>query len=159
MPPVFLGLGSNVGDRRSNLEHACEELAGLLDDLRRSPVYETAPQDVTDQPPFLNMVVEGSARLTPEALLTAVHAIEARLGRDRDAERPKGPRTLDIDILLYGRIVRSDIPPLLPHPRMNRRQFVLIPLIELAPDITDPRTGEPYAEISRRLPPQGIYSV
>ncbi len=158
MPIVFLSLGSNVGDRRSNLESACRELERYLDGLRRSPIYETEPQEVTDQPSFLNMVVEGRVDLNPQELLATTHSIEVKLGRNRAGERQKGPRTLDIDILLYDDVVRTGTPPLLPHPRMDRRQFVLIPLLALAPDISDPRTGERYAEISRRLPPQGIYS-
>jgi len=82
MPIVFLSLGSNVGDRRSNLESACRELERYLDGLRRSPIYETEPQEVTDQPSFLNMVVEGRVDLNPQELLAATHSIEGSGKRD-----------------------------------------------------------------------------
>ncbi|WP_455381797.1 2-amino-4-hydroxy-6-hydroxymethyldihydropteridine diphosphokinase [Salinispira pacifica] len=157
MPRVFLGIGSNLGDRHANLDAASGSVAEYLESVVASSVYETDPQEVTDQPRFLNMVIAGDTTLSPEALLDAIHRIEASLGRDRSGELPKGPRTVDIDMLLYGREVRERATPILPHPRMHLRQFVLVPLLEIAPDLTDPRTGEPYAEIARRLQPQGIY--
>lgn len=130
---VYLSLGSNLGDRAGYIETALN----LLEDhrlraVRRSSLYETEPQDHTDQPWFLNMVAEVSTTLSPEGLLERVRAVEARLGRQRAIE--KGPRTVDIDILTYGDSVIRSADLEVPHPRMAARRFVLEPLAELSPD-------------------------
>ncbi len=157
MERVFLSLGSNLGDRRKNLDQAVFRLSAIFVDTAVSHVYETDPQEIVDQPRFLNMVFAGSTAVGAVPLLRAIHQIEKDLGRDRERETPKGPRTIDIDVLLYGSEVRVAEPLVLPHPRMRERQFVLVPLTELVPDLRDPQTGEPYAEILMRLPSQGIY--
>jgi 2-amino-4-hydroxy-6-hydroxymethyldihydropteridine diphosphokinase len=117
--------------------------------VRRSSLYETEPVGVEDQPWFLNAVVEGETALAPDALLRVCRAIESEAGREPSVRY--GPRTLDIDILWgEGWIVnRSDLQ--IPHPRMRERRFVLIPLVEIAPHLTDPRTGEPYEAVLARL--------
>lgn len=117
--------------------------------VRRSSLYETEPVGVLDQPWFLNAVVEGETALAPEALLQACRATEIDAGRERVVRF--GPRTLDVDVLWYdGRVV--DLPDLqIPHPRMHERRFVLVPLTEIAPTLTDPRSGTPYAELLTRL--------
>ena len=117
--------------------------------MRRSSLYETEPVGVLDQPWFLNAVVEGETALAPEALLQACRATEIDAGRERVVRF--GPRTLDVDVLWYdGRVV--DLPDLqIPHPRMRERRFVLVPLTEIAPTLTDPRSGTPYAELLTRL--------
>lgn len=150
-PRVYLSLGSNLGDRAGNLREAVRELSSVLEDLRVSSVYETEPLYLREQPRFLNIAAAGSCRLSPQGLLERIHGIEALLGRDRNREVPKGPRPIDIDILLYGELT-VDTPTLqIPHPGLRERQFVLIPLLEIDPTLRDPRSGEPYAAVSRVL--------
>lgn len=145
MTHVYLGLGSNVGDREAHLAHALGRLQeeDLLTGV--SSVYESDPVGVTDQPRFLNMVARVETDREPTDLLLLVRAIEAE--RDRVREFRNAPRTLDIDILLYGdRQIRQE-ELTVPHPRMNERPFVLAPLLELDPDITEPGTGRRYSDI------------
>lgn len=157
LPRVYLGIGSNVGNRLANLEFAFSRLDSLLADFRVSPVYETEPLEYENQPAFLNACVTGRCALSPPELLDAAQRIEAEAGRDRSEEIPKGPRTLDIDVLLYGDRVQDDERLTLPHPGLTARAFALRPLLDLAPDITDPRTGVRYRSFLDRLPAQGIY--
>jgi 2-amino-4-hydroxy-6-hydroxymethyldihydropteridine diphosphokinase len=154
---VFLSLGSNLGNRRQNLKQAVLSLQEYLTDLRCSSIYETKPMYVLRQPSFLNKVVAGQCRLQPEELLDGVLAVERALGRDRNKNRPKGPRVIDIDILIFGQRVLSKDRLSVPHPRMKERQFVLIPLLELEPNLRDPETGAPYSESLRVLGDQGVY--
>jgi len=149
---VYLGLGGNVGDREQNLRDAIARLkaAAGVNFLRQSRVYQTEPMHVTDQPEFLNMVVEievGEGMAARE-LLDLVKGIEKDVGR-KHRER-WGPREIDIDILLFGdeRVVEDDFE--VPHPRMWERAFVMAPLAELAPDLKTPG-GETAAELARRL--------
>ncbi|TVR00565.1 MAG: 2-amino-4-hydroxy-6-hydroxymethyldihydropteridine diphosphokinase [Spirochaetaceae bacterium] len=154
---VFLGLGSNQEHRDAVLDSAILRLSSILDGIRVSSFYQSDPLYVTEQPSFLNAVVAGCTTLSPRALLSAVNDIERSHGRDRRVERPKGPRTLDIDILLYGdrRISESDLQ--IPHPGMMERRFVLEPLLEIAPDLVHPVTGEQVSAVLERLDPQGVY--
>jgi 2-amino-4-hydroxy-6-hydroxymethyldihydropteridine diphosphokinase len=134
---VYLSLGSNLGDRQATLAGALRLLrAPDLRILRFSPVYETEPQDVEAQPWFLNLVVEAETDLFPKQLLARVQKIERQLGRKRIAA--KGPRAIDIDILLYGDLVISVAGLEVPHPRMAERRFVLQPLADLAPGLRHP---------------------
>jgi 2-amino-4-hydroxy-6-hydroxymethyldihydropteridine diphosphokinase len=152
---IYLGLGSNIGDREANLRAALERLAAPdLRVVRVSPIYETEPVDYTDQRWFLNLVAEAETELFPMQLLARVGRIERELGRVRGI--PKGPRTIDIDILLYGvALVRS--PKLeIPHPRMAERRFVLAPLADLAPGLRHPVTRRTIAEMLEAAPPQTI---
>lgn len=154
---MFLGLGGNVGDTAAIFRSAFGALGAFLEGARMSSLYRTEPRYFEHQPPFLNAVVSGRTRLDPLELLTAVQAVETGHGRDRSREVFKGPRTLDIDILLYGEAVLS-LPGLdVPHPGLPERRFALVPLLELSPGLTDPRTGKPYAEYAAALPDQGIY--
>lgn len=160
---AYLSLGSNLGDRHRNLLEAVRRLAAPELVIRRlSSVYETEPQDLPDQPWFLNMVVEIDTALDSYGLLERVLAVEAAL--DRRRLTPKGPRTLDVDILLYGETL-LDSPALnLPHPRMAARRFVLEPLAELAPELRHPVMGKTVCELLelvdgqqvRKLRPLGI---
>ncbi len=136
---------------------ACELLSRVLLEIRSASLYETSPQEVVDQPPFLNTVVTGRTALAPLALLDSLHAIEAALGRDRARERPKGPRSIDVDLLLYGSQVIAEERLVVPHPSMHLRKFVLVPLLELAPELLDPAQSVPFADHLAELPPQGIY--
>jgi 2-amino-4-hydroxy-6-hydroxymethyldihydropteridine diphosphokinase len=133
-------------------------LGGFCDGMRLSSIYETEPVDVVDQPRFLNAAACGMTRLAPRALLDAVQGIERSLGRDRSAEPRRGPRTIDVDLLLYEGFLGDDPELTLPHPRLAARAFVLVPLLELTPDLADPRTGEPYAEALGRIGRAGVYS-
>lgn len=134
MARAYLGLGSNQGDRVALLKAALERLeaSGHVRVIKRSSLYETAPVGMTEQPRFVNLVAEVETNLDPQELLELALAAERSLGRVR-AER-WGPRTADVDILLYDD-VRVETPTLtIPHPEMTRRRFVLEPLLEIAPD-------------------------
>jgi len=157
---IYLSLGSNVGDREARLREA---ILRLDDDdvrvLRRSPVYETEPQDVKDQGWFLNAVIEAETELFPLQLLGRTQTIELQSGRQRT--RVGGPRTLDIDILLYGNFAIRTARLEIPHPRMTARRFVLEPLAQLAPDLRHPATGRTMREIlaevrGQQVAPTGI---
>ncbi len=136
-PDVFLSLGSNLADREENLRVALRKLEEHgLQLFRFSAYYETEPVEVTDQPFFLNLVCQVQPPASAEALLEICQAVEREMGRNR--KRPKGPRNIDVDILFYGnRVIR--LPHLtIPHPALYRRNFVLIPLEEIAPTFQDP---------------------
>ena len=156
---VFLSLGSNLGQRKNNLEAAVARLASLLEQIRVSAVYQTKPLYLAGQPEFLNIAVSAFSAAAPLRLLEGVLGIEASLGRRRSGNVPKGPRIIDIDILLYGERVLDHPRLAIPHPRMAERQFVLIPLLELAPELKDPLSGEPYAAMLARLEDQGVYTL
>jgi 2-amino-4-hydroxy-6-hydroxymethyldihydropteridine diphosphokinase len=152
---AFLGLGSNLGDREANLREAVQRLeAAEIRVLRRSSLYETAPQDLLDQPWFLNAVVELETSLFPLQLLASIRHIERDMGRRRIT--PKGPRNIDIDILFYGRTVIATAELEVPHPRMAQRRFVLEPLAEIAPEFRHPLTGKTASEMLAKLEPQGV---
>lgn len=154
---VFLGLGSNQGDRAALIGRACSELASFLSGFRSSSLYETAPMYMIDQPLFLNCVVTGQAVLDPFALLAEIHRIEDKMGRDRQAAGWKGPRPIDVDILLYGDWTLRTDHLTVPHPLMTERKFVLVPLLELEPDICEPGSKRPYHALLAALGEQGIY--
>ena len=154
---VYLSLGSNLGRREGNLEAAVQAMDGFLADMRRSSIYETRPMYVEEQPKFLNMVVSGLCVLQPRELLERILALELQLGRDREHYTPKGPRIIDVDILLFGRRIIDEEGLHVPHPRLKERQFALIPLLELEPDLKDPVSGLPLAESLRGLEDQGVY--
>jgi 2-amino-4-hydroxy-6-hydroxymethyldihydropteridine diphosphokinase len=143
---AFLSLGSNVGDREAHLLAALERLeAAGIHILRRSSIYETEPQDLREQPWFLNLVVEVETELFPRLLLSRIQAIELGMGRKREVS--KGPRPIDIDILLLGDFVIDTRELQVPHPRMSERRFALEPLAELAPDFSHPVNGKTVREM------------
>jgi 2-amino-4-hydroxy-6-hydroxymethyldihydropteridine diphosphokinase len=155
MKTVYLSLGSNIGDRPSNLQTAIERLAApRLRILRTSPIYETEPVDYTGQRWFLNQVAEAETELFPMQLLSRIGKIERELGRVRTL--PKGPRTIDIDILLYGRMVVRSATLEIPHPRMAQRRFVLAPLADLAPDLRHPVTRLTVREMLHGAPAEVV---
>jgi 2-amino-4-hydroxy-6-hydroxymethyldihydropteridine diphosphokinase len=142
---AYLSLGSNLGDRLENLRAAMRRLSDEGVTLRRtSSVYETEPVDNAEQDWFLNCVAEVSTSLEPLALLRRLQDIERELGRERAV--PKGPRTIDIDILLYGDLAIETEELTLPHPRMLQRRFVLEPLCEIAPALMIPGTEKTVEE-------------
>jgi 2-amino-4-hydroxy-6-hydroxymethyldihydropteridine diphosphokinase len=160
MPPdlieITLALGTNLGDRLANLQAAYEGLPPAVTPTASSPVYETPPWGVTDQPAFLNCVVRGLTALPPLALLDYLKALEVTLGR-RPGVR-YGPRLIDIDILLYGDQIVNTPRLQIPHPRLTERAFVLVPLAALAPDDHLPQDTRPFYELRDALDGQGIHN-
>ncbi len=158
MKVVYLSLGSNVGDRETHLTRARERLdRDGIRLVRASSVYETEPRDFADQGWFLNQVVEVETGLFPKQLLERTQKIERALGRT--PTHPKGPRTIDIDILLYGDTIIS-VPGLeIPHERLADRRFVLEPLAELAPELRHPRTGSAVTEMLGRVRNQKVEKI
>jgi 2-amino-4-hydroxy-6-hydroxymethyldihydropteridine diphosphokinase len=143
MRGIFLGVGSNVGDRFRNLEEAERWLA--LPVVRRSSLYETEPVDYLQQPWFLNAVWEIESNLSPRDLLARCQSVEAQLHRVREVA--KGPRTIDLDILFYGSQVVNEPALVIPHPAIAFRRFVLVPLAEITPDFMHPVLGVSTAEL------------
>jgi len=151
MVKAFVGLGSNLGEREVTLRAAIGRLRGLPDVevIEVSSFRDTEPVGPVDQPRFLNGVVELETGLTARALLGALLELERAFGRDRSAGPPHGPRTLDLDLLLYGAETINE--PLLnvPHPRLHERRFVLEPLAELDPDLEVPGQGSVQALLAK----------
>lgn len=155
MKTAYLGLGSNVGNREQHIEQALSKLAAPdLRIARVSSVYETEPVGFTAQRSFLNLVAEIETELFPMQLLARLARIEQALGRIRTV--PNGPRTIDLDILLYGRAVIRSARLEVPHPRMAERRFVLVPLAELAPELRHPVTHKTVRAMLEAAPPLSI---
>ena len=147
MHRAFIGLGSNLGDREANLQTALGLIAsgyGLA--LKQvSSVLETAPVDYLEQPHFLNQLALVETNLSPEELLKTLQDIELRMGRQKII--PKGPRLIDLDIILYGNLVFENDDLVIPHPERFKRFFIIRHLAELDPKLRDPVTGELYSEL------------
>ena len=148
---IYLGMGSNRGDRLANLRRAMEELGKVGVQVQRaSSFYKTEPVDFGPQAWFLNCAVEATTMLMPMQLLKAVKSVERTLGRRPGVN--KGPRPIDIDILLYENVVVRTAVLTIPHERMNTRRFVLIPLRELAPAVRHPVSRRTVAELLQEAP-------
>ena len=148
---AFIGLGSNLGDREANIRQALQFLEQLPETtiVRGSSLYDTEPVGVSDQPNFLNGVVQIETHLAPRQLLWNLMLIERRLGRVRT--QPWGPRVIDLDQLLYGDEVVDEDDLQVPHPLMTQRSFVMVPLVEIEPLLVHPVTNQTMLSILQRL--------
>ena len=152
-----IALGSNLAaaagtcDRAANLREAVARLSSLGRVVAVSSFYDTAPVGYLDQPRFLNGAVLLATELEPEALLAGLLAIERAMGRDRTGAIEKGPRVIDLDLLLFGGLMLETAALTVPHPAMRERRFVLEPLAEIAPGMVDPGTGRTVAELLEAL--------
>jgi 2-amino-4-hydroxy-6-hydroxymethyldihydropteridine diphosphokinase len=150
MPTVYIGIGSNVGEREEN----CLRAIGLLEEngvriTKRSAMYETEPWGIRDQPRFINMVIASETDLSPRGLLLLLKRIEGDMGRRPGVKW--GPRLIDLDILLYNDIIMEESDLAIPHPMMHRRDFVLKPLSEIAPDKVHPAMARKISDLLRDL--------
>jgi len=145
---VYLGLGSNLGNRQENLDTALKLISQRMQVGKVSSIYDTEAVGTVAQPRFLNMACEVFTRLTPEGLLALVKGVEFKMGRH---SRSGEPRTIDVDILLYGDTVVKTKELEIPHPKMTERQFVLVPLAEIAPDAVHPVTKKTIKEMNQAV--------
>jgi 2-amino-4-hydroxy-6-hydroxymethyldihydropteridine diphosphokinase len=145
---VYLGIGTNMGNREGNLDRCLDLLSQRMKMGKVSSVYDTEPQDNVNQPRFLNMVCQVFTRLAPDGLLALAKGIESKMGR---TGKTGEPRPIDIDILLYGE-EKVELPELvIPHPKMKERAFVLIPLSEIAPELLFPGSDKTIKEMAQAL--------
>jgi 2-amino-4-hydroxy-6-hydroxymethyldihydropteridine diphosphokinase len=151
---VYLALGTNLGDRLSNLKQAIAALTPQLEVKAKSQVYETPPWGFEDQPKFLNQVIKANTYLDPEPLLKHLKRLEVALGRKESF--PNGPRLIDMDILFYDDLVMEKPSLVLPHPRLHERGFVLLPLLEIAPNLVHPVRKQSVREMAETCDMTGI---
>lgn len=149
MATVYLALGANLGDREKNLRAGLARISEFVRLTRVSSIYETEPWGVRDQPWFLNLVCAGTTTLSPVDVLRRAKKIEIEMGRTEGIRF--GPRPIDIDILLYDRVIELSPALTIPHPRLHERAFVLVPLAEIAPDLVHPRLRVTIRELLARL--------
>jgi len=153
-PIVYLGLGTNLGDRSANLKAGVDSISSIATMITCSSVYQTAPWGFTDQPDFYNQVIKIQSELPPLELLTKCKASEQAIGRQPSFRY--GPRLIDIDILLYGELTLETPGLTIPHPRLIERAFMLVPLLEITPDLVHPGTGVAFNHYLNGLDTSGV---
>ncbi|MFP5211074.1 MAG: 2-amino-4-hydroxy-6-hydroxymethyldihydropteridine diphosphokinase [Acidobacteriota bacterium] len=162
MLTAYIGLGANlpsrVGSPETTLAAAAKRIESLGQVVARSSLYSTVPVGFANQPRFVNAVLALETDLAPRELLESLLAIEHDFGRNRSAGVAKGPRTLDLDLLLFGDIVLSELGLEIPHPRLAERAFVLVPLHEIAPEAREPRTGCSVSQLLKSLFPDSVHA-
>ena len=154
---VFIGLGSNLGRREKNLTEAierCKEFAALT---KESSIYETEPWGEKDQPKFLNQVIKIQTHLKPQALLAALKKVEKEMGRKPSTRY--GPRVIDLDILLFDRLVMETPDLTIPHPMLEQRAFILVPMAEIAPRVRHPKLKKTITQLLRSISTEGVEKV
>ena len=154
MPTVFLGLGSNLGNRLVNLQAAIAALPPAVVVQACSRIYETAPWGYLDQPAFLNQALKAETKLSPHDLLTHIKSLEVTMGRTPTFQF--GPRQIDIDLLFYDDLVLTSPDLMIPHPRLQERAFVLVPLADLAPELIHPVLGKRVSELLAGVDQRGV---
>lgn len=154
MAKIYLGLGSNVGDRPANINKAIVLLSQKIKNIKLSKVYETKPMTYVDQDNFLNAVLEGTTDLQPKALLAFTGQVELDVGRIRRFRN--GPREIDIDILFYDNMIFHDAQLELPHPRMHQREFVLRPMLDLNGKLVHPVYKKTIRQLYKKLPKDAL---
>ena len=157
MNVIYLSLGTNLGDRLANLRAALDALPPTVTVLAESKVYETPAWGFEDQPAFLNMAIKGRTSQKPERLLKNLKQLETRLGRKSSFHW--GPRLIDIDLLFYDVLVMDTPELIIPHPRLQERAFVLVPLADIAPDLVHPVFGKTVRQLLEGLEQNGIVPV
>lgn len=154
---VYIALGSNLGDRPANLKQAITSLTPQMEVKAKSSVYETPPWGFEDQPKFLNQVIKVKTYLEPEPLLKHLKRLEIALGRKESF--PNGPRLIDLDILFYDDRVLNTPSLVIPHPRLQERGFVLLPLMEIEPDLVHPVSKKTVREMAAQCNMDGIEKI
>jgi 2-amino-4-hydroxy-6-hydroxymethyldihydropteridine diphosphokinase len=157
---AYIGIGSNLSSKAGSPAETVEAAIAALSDLSkvvaRSSLYQTEPVGFTEQPMFINAVIAVQTGLSPEALLEKLLDIERRFGRDRKSSIPKGPRMLDLDLLLMDGLTLHTPTLTLPHPALAERRFVLAPLAEIAPEVLHPVLQKTMRELLQELPEEGV---
>jgi 2-amino-4-hydroxy-6-hydroxymethyldihydropteridine diphosphokinase len=154
---IYLGLGTNLGDRAQNLRQALAGLKQWMTVTAVSPIYETEPWGVTDQPLFWNMCVAGETAVSPHTLLTHLKQLEQEIGRT--PTRRWGPRLIDIDILFYDDLVLQSDNLTIPHPGIPQRAFVLVPLVDIAPDWVHPQSQKTVREMMAEVGQTAVHRL
>lgn len=147
---IYIGIGTNIGNRQHNLQIAINEIAAFSTITKKSSIYETEPVGFRPQSDFLNMVIEIDTNLSPSELIIKLQEIEHKMGRIK--EIINGPRIIDLDILLYNDSVINHPNLIIPHPRFSQRHFVLKPLSEIAPNIVHPTLNQDIKTLAEILP-------
>jgi 2-amino-4-hydroxy-6-hydroxymethyldihydropteridine diphosphokinase len=152
---VYIALGTNLGNRLDNLQRAAKALPPEVRVINASPIYETPPWGYLDQADFLNQVLQAETDLTPEDLLAYLKRLETKFGRQLSFMY--GPRLIDLDILFYDDLILETSKLTIPHPKIYERAFVLVPLADLAPDLSHPNSGLTVRELLENVDPHGIH--
>ena len=157
MHTIYLGLGTNLGDRLRNLQKAISSLSSVMTVTAVSPIYQSDPWGVTDQPPFLNLCLQATTNLNPHTLLHYLKNLETELGRQKTIKW--GPRLIDIDILFYDDKIVQTNNLTIPHPHMAERAFVIVPLADIAPNVYHPVFNKTIAELKTAVDQTTLHKI